>query len=267
MLAELQRQMANAVHGDAAAFDAARADIRPAAIDTRKRLYLHRNTVRAGLVAVLRQAFPVTAAVLGEPAFEAAVTDFVRVAPPRRAVLSSYGTGFPDFLDAWPSAEAAGSVPPARLARLDWAAHAAYFAADCAALTGETLAAIEPGAQARLRFTPVPSAALLSVDPSAWALWRRHADPAELTLSGATVPVAALAWRNPLNRVCVRALTHGEAALLRRLFAGEALLPAAQAGNVADPNLELSSILAAVLAGGLFAADGLSFADEARPDG
>ncbi|HZD25413.1 MAG TPA: putative DNA-binding domain-containing protein, partial [Alphaproteobacteria bacterium] len=88
-LTVLQRHVVDAVHGDPAGFAAALTQVRPGRIDARKRLYLHRNTVRAGLLAVLRQAFPVVAAVLGRAGFEAAAGAFIDSSPPRRAMLSA----------------------------------------------------------------------------------------------------------------------------------------------------------------------------------
>lgn len=249
MLAELQRRMAAAVHGDADAFQAALAAVRPAGIAADKRLYLHRGTVRAGLTAVLRQAFPATARVLGERAFQAEVDAYTRAAPPRLAVLSAYGAGFADRLAAGRRDAATETV-----ARLDWAAHRAYFAADAAPLAGEALAGLAPEAQARLCLTPVPSATLLPLDAATWGLWRRHADADELTIADTPAPAAALVWRTPAARVAVRALAAGEAALHERLFAGAHLLEAAAAGAAAEPGFELTAILAAALAGGVFRA-------------
>lgn len=254
-LAAFQRTMLRALHGDPAAFAATAAAIEDDGLAPAKRLYLHLNTIRRGLTGVLREAYPATARLLGEARFEALAGAFLRAEPPCRPQLSGYGAGFERFL-AGPGGLA---EPLTGVARLDWAAQEAYFAADAEALTAAALAELPEAAHAGLRLAPVPSARLVPLPAAqAWRRWREAAAggavvPVEPCRPGGGPPAAVLAWRRPDLAVAARPLTAGELLCLAALAAGESLLAAA-AGAQESAELDLGTLLTDCLAGGVFRA-------------
>ncbi len=254
-LAALQRRMVGAVHGDAEAFRAVAAGLCDSRLPADKRLFLHLNTVTHALTGVLREAYPATARQLGAERFEAQAKAFLRAEPPSAAVLSRYGAGFERFLAA------ASRLPEgtAALARLDWAAHEAYFAADAAVLAAAELAALPEAAHAGLRLPLVPSARLLPLPaPAAWARWSALSGEAVVVLPGAGPEgrgaAGAAVWRRPDLRVATLPLSGAELLCLAALEAGEPLLAAAEAAAPAAEPLDLAALLTAGLAGGLFRA-------------
>lgn len=248
-LERLQRAMVRAVHGDATAFGDTAATIDGAGLDPEKRLFIHLNTVNHALIAVLEQAYPATAALLGAARFADLAKAFAHARPPERPVLSAYGAGFAGYLAD------AGAITAdlAGLPALDWAAHEAYFAASAAVLSGERLAALAPEDHAALRFSLVPSARIVGLaGGNAWARWAALLAPDEVAVTAPTGDAAAaLIWRRPDLRVAARGLSAGEAAFLDALTRGASLLTAAEAaGDGGD--VDLATMLGFCLADGVF---------------
>lgn len=255
-LADLQRRMVRAVHGDPGAFAATAGLLERDGIAAGKRLFLHLNTVRHALTAVLRQAYPATARLLGDEAFEAAAVAFLRLFPPRQPRLSFYGAGFDAFLiRQGVLAESLTAV-----ARLDRAAQEAYFAADVPALAAADLAALPEADHAGLRLAPVPSARLLPLPAAAWECWADLVDRGEIALlepDPGRGTEGALVWRRPDLTVAARPLTGAELRCLCALTDGATLLEAAARGegpDADDPGLHLAGLLTDALAHGLFRA-------------
>lgn len=251
-LADLQRAMMQAVHGDAGAFAATAEAVEAAGIDPKKRLFVHLNTIDHALTAVLRQAYPATARFLDAERFADLAKAFAHGQPPRRPELSAYGAGFAAFLVE----RGALSVAAASLASLDWAAHEAYFAADAIPLTADRLARVPPDEHDGLRLTPVPSARLVPLHgEDAWTRWTALLPCEEVSVLAPTSgPVAgALVWRRPDLRVAARALTAGEFALLEALAGGDRLVEAAEIADT-EGGADLSDLLTFCLTDGVFAA-------------
>lgn len=222
MLRELQHSMLGAVYGDAAGFARVAAGLAPAAVDPVRALYLHTATVTAALTGVLAQAYPAVHAELGEAAFGTLASRFLRKQPPALPVLSAYGAGFADLL------------PPALqgMARLDWAAHQAYFAADAQPLSPTALALIPPDRLGGLNLRPVPSASLLAgLEPGPWLSLRP--DLTAVINPFESAPAGALIWRGPDLRVAACPLAGGMLTLLTGLAAGQGLLAAAESALAA----------------------------------
>lgn len=247
-LLALQRTMARAVYGDAAAFRSVAQEIAGAELSPAKRLFVHLNTVDQALAGVLRQAYPATVRLLGVARFDPLAKAFLRATPPARPVLSAYGAGFARFLAG------RGDLPAAAeaVARLDWAAHEAYFAEDATALAAAELAALPAERQLQLRLPLVPSARLVGLaEPEGWRRWAALNGGGGVVLLSAAVrsPAGGLVWRRPDLTVAARPLNVGELACLSALAAGRTLLEAA-----ATAALDLAALLTDCLAGGVFRA-------------
>ncbi len=124
-LAELQRRVAAAILAeDLAGMPALAAAPVPAA----DAFAVHCGTVHGGVTSALRLSFPTVDALVGEAFFDQMARAFVVEQPPRRANLSDYGGGLPDFVRAYPHAE--GLPYLADVARLDLAVAAALLSPD-----------------------------------------------------------------------------------------------------------------------------------------
>ncbi len=214
------------------------------------RFAVHRGTVLESLVAALGAAFPVCKKIAGDENFRVLAGHHVRERPPRRPQLSVFGQDFADFVGGF--APALRDYPfLSELARLEWALHDSYLAADAPALATETLAAIEPDRLPRMRFAPHPAARLVvSTSHPLWHIWSREAAPEPGMERGESVLVA-----RPSDRVEAYALMRGEAEFVEVLLARAPLGCAANAAFTAAPEFDLMAAIAAALARGAFGAE------------
>ena len=124
-LADLQQRTAAAVlAGDPGALPPTRRGPIPA----RDAFAVHRDTVLGALCNALRLSFPTVDELVGGAFFDQAALAYVTEQPPRRARLSTYGAGFPDFLEAYPPALELAYLGD--VARLDLAVRDALAAPD-----------------------------------------------------------------------------------------------------------------------------------------
>jgi hypothetical protein len=246
-LAELQRDVAAALF--------ARADAPPPPVvagdaqHARRRFAIHRATVIQSLAEALGHAFPVVRAIATDENFRLVAAAFIRARPPRRPVLAAYGADFAEFLAGFGPAVADLPFLP-DLARLEWALHDSYFAADAPALDAAGLATVAPDDIPRLRLRLQGAARLVASDRHAiFAIWSAGALPPSLPDGGEAVLVT-----RPGHEVQAVTLTPGDHALLGAIAMGAPLEEAAGAALAAEPGFDFAAALAAHLVRGTFAA-------------
>jgi hypothetical protein len=157
MLAELQRDFARAVRGDALAGH--RVGVDPTGLNPERRLAVYRNHHRISLAAALAANFPTVVEVVGEEAFQALALSFLAIDPPRDSCVVAYGAGFPAFLESDPRSQSL--VYLGDVARLDWAQNLAERADDLASFAAEHLAQLDAERLETLCLKPHPSLTLL----------------------------------------------------------------------------------------------------------
>ena len=215
-----------------------------------RRFGVYRNNVYSSLIDVLAARFQVTARLVGETFFRAMARDFVQQDPPRSPVLLRYGVHFADFIAGFPPA---APVPYlADVARLEWAWHTAYHAADAEALPLEALHAAVDGVE-RATLTLHPSTCVVrSAYPvvTIWQLARREGEdePARLPADGEDALVI-----RPRLAVDVRRLPEGGADFVLALQRGAKLQDAAAAAIAAAPGFDLKANLAGLMSSGAIA--------------
>jgi hypothetical protein len=181
----------------------------------------------------LAGAYPVVRRVVGEPFFEAMARDYARACPSRSGDLNEYGSALAAFLEQYPGTRDLPYLPD--VARLEWLAHRAHFAADAARFDLS-------------RPTEVRLAPACSLIESGWpvaSIWEAHQEGGrpDLVNLGAG-PERALVHR-PEWRVEVTALRSGDFRFLECLQAGEPLGAALEAAVSEDagfvPHLALAT--------------------------
>lgn len=245
MLAELQRDFARAVRGDALAVP--RLGVDPAGLNAERRIAVYRNHHRISLAAALAANYPTVVKVIGEPAFEALALSFLALDPPRDPSLAAYGAGFPAFLESDPRARTL--VYLGDVARMDWAHNVADRADDLSSFSAQDLAALDAERLPMLRLKPHPSLSLLT---SLYPLLRIRdvaaglAENASLEAGG----VDLMIWRKA-GVVTDVALEQAPARFIRALANGQALAEAAES----LPPECLPECLAELVLTGAFLAD------------
>ena len=223
-------------------------------------LAIHRNNIFASLVTVLGAAYPALARDLGERDFRRLATRFVRAHPPRRPQLWMYGRDMAAFLA---TVEDPTRVHLPELARLEWAMHAAYFAADVSALEPASLAAAPSAEVDRLRLETHPSVHLVGTRLPVLGI-------REALLKGAPLPAATpvhdhhvLVWRSGAS-VAAESLGAGAFTLALALSMSRPLGEAAAAATRTKIGFDLQSELGALIAHRIFTA--FSFADHTEEE-
>jgi len=242
---ELQADFARAVLDANAALPARL--VRKAGGTPSRRFGVYRNNVFASLTDTLAARFPVTARLVGDDFFRAMARVYVETVPPDSAVLLRYGAGFADFIADFPPA---GPVPYlAGVARLEWAWHVAYHAADAAPLPLAVLTEMA-GDAANAILTLHPSLQILRSPYPVVTIWQLAAregedEPARLPADGED----ALVVRPKLD-VDVRRLPAGGAVFGLALKCGASVVEAARQALQAAPAFDLEANLAGLVVSG-----------------
>ncbi|MET3666968.1 DNA-binding domain-containing protein [Caulobacter sp. 1776] len=211
-------------------------------------LAVYRNTIAKGCVDALAANFPTVLSMVGEDWFRAAAALFAREAPPASAVLLDYGEAFPVWLDRFPPALDLPYL--AGIAHLDRLWTEALFAAEAPHLTAEALSTLTPEdiGRARLRLHPsVRFGAFEAGLPSLWVASRDGREDLELS----ETPETLLLVRRD-GSVRSRVLGAVETEFLRACRAGQTSAEAAERATLADPNVPLAPLFAALIADGVF---------------
>ncbi|MBI3716590.1 MAG: putative DNA-binding domain-containing protein [Betaproteobacteria bacterium] len=134
------------------------------------RLAIYRHNVFTNLTHALADIFPVVARIVGEAFFREAARLFIRDVPSTSGDLNRYGAAFGDFLQAYPHAQELPYL--ADVARLEWAWHQAFHAADGGTLDLARLAAVPAEGHGALRLRLHPGARLLRSPFPLLAIWQ-----------------------------------------------------------------------------------------------
>lgn len=246
-LARFQTGFAAALRGDPGSVDPVIAELaaHPA-------FAVYRNGVTKAAVDALQANYPAVRRLVGDEWFRAAACEFVRVSPPRSALLVEYGAAFADFLAGF---EPAADLPYlADVARLDRMWTEAHIAADAMPLAADTLAAtFATYAEDRLTDT------VLATHPAArWAwfdampiysLWSRNRSTEAFDADIAWIGEGALITR-PASTVIWCPLDRAGCAFLDACRTGRSVTQAVEADLDTDPATDLGRLMQTLLVAG-----------------
>jgi hypothetical protein len=217
LLRELQRELQHELLGEQSVIAGAIVDAPP--LPTDARLGIYRNAYRSRLIEALDDTYPVLHELLGDETFEGLGNLFIGAHPSRHRSIRWYGRELADFL-----AEAAPfDEQPilAEVARFEWTLSEVFDSADATPLDRAALMAIEPGAWATLSFRFHPSIRRLAFEWNTVAVWKAmSADidpPAPRRSEGA---VEWLLWRRNLENY-FRSIDAAESTALEAALRGE----------------------------------------------
>nr|WP_321482420.1 DNA-binding domain-containing protein [uncultured Cohaesibacter sp.] len=217
-----------------------------------KRFGVYRNNVIVSLTEALMASFPTILALVGEEFFRAMARVFITSHPPRSAILSRYGDMFGSFLDGF---EPVQSFPYlGDVARIEFAWHEAYHAANQSPLDPTVLQQISPDKLADLTFTLHPACRLLASPYPAYSIWAAHKEEAPQATM-ATVsdePEDCLITRPQWDVMAIK-LPSGGFAFLSALEKGLCLGQATEAAFKADPAFDFARNLGGLLETGALA--------------
>lgn len=197
---------------------------------------VYRGNAFGNWAQALESAYPIVRKIVGEEFFRGLAREYARTCPSASGDLNEYGAELAGFVAAFPHTQDLPYLPD--VARMEWLAHRAYYAADAGSFVLESL-----DETSRLALTP-PCALLASEWPLA-RIWTVHQDDYEGEID---VDLDAGAQRilvhRPRWRAQVRALAPGDFRFLDCARAGrtlgEALETALAEDRAFDPSLALA---------------------------
>jgi len=208
-LARLQRELARAIEeGD----DGVARRVR--GIGGAARIEFYRRGVRAQHRDALAATYPVVRRLVGDEFFAGVARRYARSHPSRSGDVALFGARFGDFLAHDRDALALPYLVD--VARLEWACHESFQAAEAPALDAIALAALAPRSQARALLRLHPSVRLVESQHPIAAIREANQPDRDGTPARQSGPDRVLVHRHR-GEVRVRCTTRGEWALLRAL--------------------------------------------------
>ncbi len=161
-------------------------------------LGVYRASVRESLVAALQAIYPALMRGMGEAPFRRLAVDYVAQAPSRSTSLDDYGASFPAFVQQHPALTDYPYLGD--LARLDWAWHRVFHAADHTPIPAARLAELVQHDSDALRLHLSPRAALITSDWPLYDIWRMNrALTSEREMNLHSHAQSCLVWRQGLE--------------------------------------------------------------------
>lgn len=214
-------------------------------------LAVYRNTSALGAIEALAANYPTVRMILGDRAFEQAACAFVQDAPPRSAVLATYGRRFPDFVA---NQEIALELPYlSDVARIDRLHLEALFAADAPPLDPSTLGATDPEYWTRLKLKLHPATRFGWFTSPAMAIWLAHADADEPREIVAEWSAGGALFVRPFGHVEAHAIDRAAHRMLCGILVGETVGDSAVSTLSLYPDADVGALFASLAATGLFA--------------
>jgi hypothetical protein len=175
---------------------------------------VYRRNMLANLGGALAATFPVVERLVGEAFFREAARAFVLAHPSRSGDLNEYGESFADFLGGYPHARPLAYLPD--VARLEWACHESYQAADAPAFDLASLGSVPAEAYPRIRFALHPAVRLVRSPHAIEAIWSANQAGRDGTPDRDAGPDAVVVIRED-GTVRVKAVDDGEWRFLEAL--------------------------------------------------
>jgi len=215
-----------------------------------ERLAVYRGNVAGNSAKALANTYPVVRKIVGEEFFDGLAREYARAHPATSGDLNEYGWQLAEFVAAFAHTRDLAYLPD--VARMEWLAHRAYYAADAAPLDPARLAAVPEADYAELCPVLAPACALLA---SPWPLahiWTVHQDDyaGEFAVDLDSGPDRILIHR-PRWRVVVASLAPEEYRFLGCALEGDPLGHALAAALAEDLGFDLPAALARWVAAGV----------------
>lgn len=166
-LHELQRAFAEAILEPGK--DAVEGAIVADTFSASSHLRIYQNNVFTSLTDALSHIYPVVVRLVGEEFFAYAARQYIGQHPSRSGNLHDFGADLPIFLAVFPATANLPYLPD--VARLEWARHQAFHAAEHPPLALERLAAVPAERYMDLRFILHPAVGLVTSDYPILRIW------------------------------------------------------------------------------------------------
>lgn len=175
LLRDMQVAFADAMSADG--IDALEPYIVGNGMEPAQRVAVYRNNVLHNRRTALRAVYAVVERLVGTPFFDYATGHYIERCASTSGDMHRYGASFPEFLQGFAPTRQLAYLPDT--ARLEWAMHLAFHAADHAPLALDRLGRLPPASRAALGFTLHPACRLLSSPYPVHRIWEWNQPGAE----------------------------------------------------------------------------------------
>lgn len=216
--------------------------IRAGALPAARRLEIYRHNVWANLRGALGDIYPAVKAIVGDIFFNHAADQFIRANPSRSGDLNQFGQTWAEFLANYPHAHELPYLPD--VARLEWAWHQSFHAAEHTPLDLARLAEVSPDQYGQLRFQLHSSVRLLSSPFAIYRVWEANQSDytGPMNVDWSAGGDYLLVHRNGVE-VAVRLLTEARYRFMTALIAGADLEHTAELAMDSDSSFDLQGFL------------------------
>lgn len=216
-------------------------------------LRLYRNPAMLGALEALFEAFPATAAVVGERRFEALALAYARLHPPAQPLGPRYGDGFPDWLA---DEQIAREMPClADLSRCEKLHRETTLAADEPVLTPRMLKDAPPDRVLSHKLQLHQATRFAWFQGATLQLFEAHHGGGPIACAALGQPSGVLFTR-PCGRTLINGLDSPGHRLLGGVRLGESLGAAAQAASLLFPGTSIADCFSRLVEWGAFNAFG-----------
>lgn len=219
------------------------------------RVDIYRNNVLVNYQNALRDTYPALVRLVGDEFFNAAARRYARTHASTSGDLHDYGETFGDFLAGFEPAQSLPYLPD--MARLEWAMHRVFHAADAAHLAPADFAGLDESRMPDLRLVLHPATRVLaSAFPllNIWQLCQPDSAAPEANVDLDAGGQCLLVIRREYA-VHLEILTASEHALLSCLRDGGTLGEGVEQALRLHANFDLGACLTRHVTGGSFAAN------------
>ncbi|MCW8890484.1 MAG: DNA-binding domain-containing protein [Sedimenticola sp.] len=215
-----------------------------------QRFNVYRNNFIVLNGDALADMYPVIKRLIGEEAFRALASAYVRLHPPQERALLLYGAQFPPFLESIP--ELSGLPYLSAVARIEYAWTESYHAEDSAVLSEQQVSTVPTEALGSCQLLPHPTLHLIHSDYPVHAIWQANqADDCNQVISLDQGESHVVILRPDID-VEVREVSRGAFHFLKRLQLGESIDRAYEAASQQDNSFDPGSFLTEHLFDGTF---------------
>jgi hypothetical protein len=216
--------------------------IAPGIFPPERHIQIYRNNIFASLTEALQDVYPVVTRLVGEGFIKYAADAFIRAHAPLSGNLHDFGEDFATFLTGFPPSAQLEYLPD--VARLEWAYHRVFHAAEAEPITPTALVKVPPERYGELRFDLHPAIRLLASDYPILTIWRvNQADhEGDNTVDLAEGGVKLMIVRRRLE-IEFQPLSDGEFHLLSMLAQDQRFAAACETALSIDPEFDLARCL------------------------
>ncbi len=220
-------------------------------IESESRLRIYQNNVLITLDETLKSRYGCIANLVGEEFFKQTARNYIKQNPPTSGNLDDYGESFIDYIAEIPSLK---NFPYLKdVAKLQWALHKAYFAADAKLIDRIKLSQVSPEKLEDIKFKLHPSSYLISSNLPINRLWEISQDAYEgeinVDINSGGVDILVVRPEYKINTII---LEKGEYAFLKSLQNEQTLATAFEHACLDNENYDVGQALQKFVLNGTF---------------